>query len=404
MTATPDLPAVSSPPRERDRFVTFSQALMIFLVVVAHWFFLVVQDNGLNSIGIDRYFQAPWMSWILVFVMPMWFGMVGALSKKSALGSVRTYYARRFKRLLIPYFVFAAVMVVLELTLWAAKVGACGDPALRSTEMWFTMNPLKALSWVMPYPHFDCLGVTQAPFWFLTALMFITLVMPWAARIYQRRRLKYLFPVLLAGTTLACDLGQKVLGGLPLLLLARILTTWTFFAYIGFFYIDREYEKVRRWLLPGAAVCTLATAVMVAGPYPDYLFGTANDGNQFPPTAAYLMGGSAAMLLLVWARESLTRFSSVRGVRPFVDYMATNNYTIYIWHMLAYSLAWWTVHWVGAWPTLTGWPIILRQVVVAAVATPILVAFVAVFARCEGWDFPPRWFKRRSGSVEAATT
>lgn len=402
MTASP----APAPPRpqDRDRFVTFAQALMIFLVLAAHWLLMVVQDNGLNTLGLDRYFQAPWLSWILVIVMPTWFGMIGALSKKAALGPVRTYYARRFKRLLIPYFVFAAVMVVLELTLWAAKVGACGDPALQSTELWFTMNPLKALTWVMPFPHFDCLGVTQAPFWFLTALLFITLAMPWAARVYARTRLKYVFPVLLVGTTLACDVGQKVLGGLPLLLLVRILTTWTFFAYIGFFYVDREYERVRRWILPAAILCGLVTVAMVMGPYPDYLFGTANDGNQFPPTAAYVMGGTAMILLLVWARESVMRFSSLRGVRPFVDYMATHNYTIYIWHMLAYAVAWWTVHWVGAWSAVSSWPIVLRQIAVLTLATPVLVAFVAIFFRCESWDFPPRWLRRRSGSVETATT
>lgn len=405
MTALPDQPlSVPAAPRERDRFVTFSQALMIFLVVAAHWFLLVVQDNGLNTVGLDRYFRAPWMSWVLVLVIPTWFGMIGALSKKSALASARTYYSRRFKRLLIPYFVFAAVMVVLELSLWMAKVGACGDPGRRSTEFWFTMNPLKALTWIMPFPHFDCLGITQATFWFLTALLFITLAMPWVARIYQHTRLKYWFPVLLAGTTFACDVGQKVLGGLPVLLLIRILTTWTFFAYIGFFYIDREYERVRRWLLPAAIVCGLVTSAMVLGPYPDYLFGTANDGNQFPPTAAYVMGGTSMILLLVWARESVIRFSSVRGVRPFVDYMSAHNYTIYIWHMLAYAIAWWSVHWIGAWPALSSWPILLRQGAVVVIAVPILAAFVAIFARCEEWDFPPRWLKRRTRPVEAATT
>lgn len=403
MTASSESPRV--PPaevRERDRFVTFAQALMIFLVVVAHWVMMVVQDNGLNTLGLDRYFQAPWLSWILVIVMPTWFGMIGALSKKAALGSIRTYYSRRFKRLLIPYFVFAAVLVSLELVLWATKVGACGDPARQSSELWYTMNLLKALTWVVPYPHFDCLGVTQAPFWFLTALLFITLAMPWVARVYQHTRLKYWFPFLLVGTTLACDLGQKLLGGQPLLLLVRILTTWTFFAYIGFFYADREYEKVRRWLLPAAIVCGLLTLAMVAGPYPDYLFGTANDGNQFPPTAAYVMGGTAAILLLVWARESVMRFSLVRGVRGFVDYMAANNYTIYIWHMFAYSIAWWALHWIGAWSALSSWPILLRQISVDVVAAPVLMALVAVFARCERWDFPPRWIKRMR-SVETAT-
>lgn len=399
---TSPLPPPTAAPRERDRFLTFAQALMIFLVVAAHWLLMVVQDNGQNMIGLDRYFQAPWLSWVLVIVMPTWFGMIGALSKKSALGSVRTYYARRFKRLLIPYYVFAAVAVSLQLVMWAGRVGICGDPARVSGELWYTINPLKALTWIVPFPHFDCLGLTQAPFWFLTALLFITLVIPGVARIYARTRLKYWMPFLLAGATLACDLGQKVLGGLPLLLLIRILTTWTFFAYIGFFYIDREYEKVRRWLLPGSVLCGLLTLVMVLGPYPDYLFGTANDGNQFPPTAAYVMGGSAAMLLLVWARESLARFSEARGVRPFVDYMAKNNYTIYIWHMMALAIAWWALHWVGLWPGVAELPILLRQVVQIAVATPVLVGLVAVFARCEGWDFPPRWLKRRTRSVETA--
>lgn len=393
--------ATPAAPRERDRFLTFAQALMIFLVVLAHWLLMVIQDNGRNMIGLDRYFAAPWYSWVLVFVMPAWFAMIGALSKKAALESVRTYYARRFKRLLIPYYVFAAVTVTLELAMWATKVGPCGDPARVSTDALYTINPLKALTWIVPFPHFDCLGITQAPFWFLTALLFITLVIPWVARIYDRTRLKYWMPFLLAGATFACDLGQKVLGGLPLLLLIRILTTWTFFAYVGFFYIDREYEKVRRWLLPGAIGCGLVMAAMVIGPYPDYLFGGANDGNQFPPTAAYVMGGCAGMLLLVWARESLARFSETRGVRPFVDYMATNNYTIYIWHMMAMAVAWWALNYAGAWPAAE-LPILLRQLVQIAVATPILLVLVAVFARCEGWDFPPRWLKRRTRPVEAA--
>jgi len=389
----------------KDRFVTFAQALMIFTVLAAHWSFMVVQPDGQNMVGLDRLFRFPAMSWSLVIVMPCWFSMVGALSKKAALGRVRTYYWRRFKRLLIPYYVFAAVMVTVELALWAAKIGPCGNPAMQSSNALFTFDPAKALSWIVPFPHYDCLGLTQAPFWFLTALLFITLAMPLTARIYRTPRLGTWFPLLLVATTFACDLGQKVLGGQPLLLLVRILSTWVYFAYLGFFYVDRRYEPVRRYLLPGALLTALVTVLAVAGPYPDYLFGSANDGNQFPPTGAYLLGGTAALLLLLWGRESVMRFSELPGVRRTVDYLARNNYTIYIWHMTVLVIVWWGLHWVGLWPAVSSWPTLLYQLLQVVLCIPVLMLLVGVFRRTEQWDVPPRWMRRRTTRpAEAAAT
>lgn len=387
--------------KERDRFFTTMRAGAVFALMVVHWGWAVIIDN-LSGTGMDTaygwHFMA-WATWLFAWIPPVWLGMFGALNRNAAQGSLRSFYRKRYTRLLVPYYVFAAVMVSAQLILWGTGVGQCGGNG-PSDNGWFSMNPLKALTWLVPFPHFDCFGMTMAPLWFLSAFLILTAVFPFFARIYENDRYRIPFLVLLAGSPLFFDAVNYVTGHttdpLPPVYILQVLAVWGLFGYGGFFYADRYQDRpgVRRWFPWAFVGFSLFTAVLAAGPYPD-AYWSSTHGNQFPPTMAYVTAGLAAASLLLWARDAIVRLSLVRGVRGFVDWLERYNYTIYLWHMVPLLVTVWVVTWLGLQPTIDSWPIVLQRVLWFLVPWPVLVLLVKIFAPAERWGFPPKWWVRR---------
>lgn len=400
--AAPSLATDAAAPRgDKDRFLTTMRAAAVFSLTFVHWGWAVVVDN-LSGTGMDTlygwHFMA-WATWLFAWIPPVWLGMFGALSRDAARGRVRTFYRKRYTRLLVPYYVFAAVLVTIQLSLWSAGAGQCGGNG-PSENAWFSMSPLKALTWIVPFPHFDCFGITMAPLWFLAAFLLLTAIFPLFVRIYDKPRWRLPFLALLALSPLFFDVVNRVTGHtsnpLPVVYIFQLLAVWGIFGYLGFFYRDRYQDRpeVRRWFPWVFLGLGLLTAVMAAGPYPD-AYWSGMHGNQFPPTAAYVTAGLAATALLLWGRDVVVRFSELPGIARFVDWLALRNYTIYIWHQVPLVIVVWAVTWLGLVPTLDSWPIVVQRIFYFLAPWPLLLLVVKVFAPVEKWGFPPQWWQRR---------
>ncbi|MFN8104324.1 MAG: acyltransferase [Acidimicrobiia bacterium] len=395
----------------RDRLVTVARASAVLALMVVHWGLAVTLSTGLSQSGPDAawgWTWTGWATWVFVWIGPAWFGIFGALNGRAARRSVGTFYRKRFTRLLVPYWVYAAVMLTLEFMLWAGHVGNCGTPV---TDNWMLQfGPLQALSWIMPFPHASCIGIGQAPFWFMGVYLLLTLLLPGLVRIYDSRWRKW---TLAAGLVLpfvfdfayrALDLPRGV-DHFSLLWIPQNVVIWGMFGFLGLYYADKTHERpeVRRWFPAGFVVFTLVTAAMTIGPWPDAMW-SGSSGNQFPPTAAYMTGGLAAVCLILWQRDRLVRFSELRWTRAFVDWLDVNNYTIYIWHMTAYLVIWWALEGLGLidvagqYAKVVGVPPVVSQLLLFLLPWPVILVIVRIFHRCEGWDIPPKWWKRRKAA------
>jgi len=409
-------------PQERDRFFSTMRAFAVLALMVVHWGLAVTFSNGLSQIGIDRFTVLPsWLTWVFVWIGPVWFGMFGALNLRGVRKALRThslqaFYRKRLTRLLIPYYAYAAVFVLLELGLKIGGVGQCADPAA-GTDLFFRLDAVwKWFTWLLPFPHVDCLGLGQAPFWFMSVYIFLTLVFPLLVKLYDRTKAvrlpfgreiasRYAIVLGFVAVSFAFDLLGRILftyqtGATPLMPF-QMIVVWGFFGFLGFFYAEKEHDQpfVKEWAGRIGVGLTLATGLMVIGPYPDALW-DGTGGNQFPPTAAYVTGGLASVCFMLRARNAITKFSRLPLVEPAVNALEKYNYTVYIWHMAALQLVWWGTKALGWHETLVfsdvehpvnvlfDLSIPLSQLLFFVLSWPFLVLLVRVFYRAESWTLP----------------
>lgn len=403
-------------PPQRDRFITAVRAATLFTVVVVHVSFMVVLADGISIDTMDKYWGLPYVSWVFTWAMPSLFAAGGALALKAARGNPRQFVKRRFGRLMIPYWFFAATMLVVELALRGIGESACRPDGL---------GAFRLLALVFPLP-IDCVGFGS--FWYLTVFIPITLAAPWLARLYDRRHMHLLLPVGLFVATFVLDLAHKAtvdtIGVFPPLFLLRVLVGWTFFFVVGFWYGDRYHERpdVKRWLLPFAIVATLGTAFLVlAVGYPKALLAGIDAtgrsaGNQFPPTGAYLLGGAAMFAWMLWARSWIIRASELPVLRPAVDWIDGHGYTIYIWHIVPYLALHGVLQALGVFATervpamgaeitrLRQIPVNLERFAWVVVDWLLLIPLVKLLHPVEQWDLPPKWWRRRAERRASASS
>jgi len=401
----------------RDNLIHILRGVAIFSVVTFH---LLIQHIHPDGRGLDRApVNAEWVNWILIWCLP-WFVLTGGAV---AYWGVKRLWARttpgrdrrratlqflqgRLVRMLVPYFVFVAIMAPMEILI--GKIGGA-DGICRG----FGLK--QALTWVVPFPHADCLQLPKWPFWFLMFYIPVTLASPllvWAFEKRWGRRLLLTVPMLVIllddrlfyflKHTAVADLYDPAIAktlitpGAALAGLVNVLAGFILFFAFGFLYASGFWHS-RRKLSAGLGVAMMATTLvlMTVGPY-------TTGGQQFPMMAGYVLWGIGTFQLMVAFREGVERLWRLRFVRPVVDWLSTKSYTIYIWHMALIVAAWWTLQALGANGPLYSLPMIFGHLALFIVAWLYIVPTVDVTFRFESWTFPPRWWARRHHSLPPA--
>lgn len=394
MSPMSHMPTKSS---ERDRFLTAVRGFTMFVVPTVHASMLIfLAGPAVGAVTVGEYVGVLPMSWIFAWAMPSLFAAGGALALKGARQDPGVFIKRRLVRLFAPYWVYAACILVVQIVLWRAGSQTCANGRFGLPQLLMLVFPLPV----------DCAN-TSGSLWYLTVFIPITIGSPWLARLYDRRHMRWLLPLLLLVGTLGLDGVHKVLGFSPLpVFILRVFCVWTFFYVLGFLYADRYHERqaVRRWFIPAAVVFALFTAglVAVAG-YPQALLadvdpaGGQGAGNQFPPTFAYLMGGLAMILLLVRFRDLVVRVSQWRYIRQAVDWIDQRSYTIYIWNFAPYAALYWALSAAGLVqaryvPALgvdvgsfLGLPFVVERIFWAAATWALLIPVTMLFYPVERW-------------------
>lgn len=290
-------------------------------------------------------------------------------------------------------------MSAVEILLGTAGFKACEAFGLK-----------QALTWIIPFPHQDCLVYSRWPFWFLMIYIPVALATPLLAWIFDKRWGPWL---LILGPALVIFFNDRsVFNGLQYLdvndpqALAPVLTPTVmlqfvanmylgfvaFFA-VGFLYAKGVLRDRRRLCLAGGATMMAATLLlMVVGPY-------THNQQQFPIQGGYLLWGIGTFLVLVAARPQVEDLWRLKGVRPAIDWLSVNSYTIYIWHFTAILALWWTIYFLGLRDGLYGLPVWVQHLTLYALVWVYLIPLIAATRRFETWSFPPKWWKRRRSGI-----
>lgn len=400
----------------RDVFIVVMRALAMLGVVGVHVLLYQVSYDGRP----DRATAVrwDWLNWTMIWCVP-WFVLCGGavnfwsiqrLWQRTSPGrerraQTRSFIWKRMKRMLIPYAAFAAIMVAVELSLnyggWARCAG---------------FGPKQALTWIVPFPHEDCLEHSKWPFWFLMFYIPVTLLGPVLAWIYRSRWGKWALVVVPTAIILVNDKlffyslkgvdpsDPSLVQGLgkwgSLAFVLDIMLGFVVFFVVGFLYADGTLR--RRPAVTGVAGLGLSAATMLmitVGPY-------TTGQQQFPLQAGYLFWGVGLFMVMTWARAYVERLGRPGSVGTVTSWVSMRSYSIYIWHMTALTAAWWTLYALGLRDGLYSLPIPVQHVILFTLCWVYIWLIVGVTYRFESWDFPPKWWTRMRTSRQAtpATT
>lgn len=388
----------------RDVFVVVMRALAMVGVVGVHVLLYQVSYDGRPDRATAL--RWDWLNWTLIWCVP-WFVLCGGvvnfwslqrLWQRTSQGrdrrrEVRGFIWKRLKRMLIPYAAFAVIMTVLEVSLNYGGWGRCAG-----------FGPKQALTWIVPFPHLDCLDHSRWPFWFLMFYIPVTLLGPLLVWIYRRPWGKWALVLVPTAIILVNDRFFYGLRGVdttdpaqvqslitPAKLgigLLDIMLGFIVFFVVGFLYADGTLT--RRPAVTGAVGLGLSATTMLmitVGPY-------TTGQQQFPLQAGYLFWGVGLFLVMTWARGFVERLGAPGRVGSMTLWVSDRSYSIYIWHMTALTAAWWTVYAVGLRDGLYSLAIPVQHVVLFALCWVYIWLIVSIAFRFESWDFPPKWWTR----------
>lgn len=293
--------------------------------------------------------------------MPIVFFVSGSLAFRSlrtaADGRRRaamTYWRRTYRRLLLPYWVFYAVI---------AAIALAGD-AISDGDRW-TVDPV-ALAWgatglVVPNYSAEARLLT-GHVWFMSVFLVLTLLAPAMVRAFERRP----WTLLATSVTTFAVLAVLELSGDFRTPLALDRTAMFSILYVvGFAYTAGRIGATPRWALAGVA----AVAALGAWAYDGTESGTVNASNVM-----HLLVGSAWLFALLALAPLLRR--AVADRHRWLDAITRRSYTTYLWGWPTCSAsARWTRGWLGR-----GWD---QRLAMASMSIALLLVAIWVFGPVE---------------------
>lgn len=394
--------------RAPDLLITFLRGWGMIAVLLLHWIFDFWTAPPEPTANLSARSAFPWFLWVIgLWVIPGFFFATGATSWRS-LGRTQAgpWIWSRLKRVLVPYYVLAVVLGTAELLAGFAGIGRCRT---------FGLGQL--LTWLIPFPHYDCLMLPSMPLWYVTAFVMVTILMPLLYRIMKHTWTIGLFSLAVIGVliwsayVLVPLLKDLISGGMTagsaitptadqyVAFFAAHALAWPAFTMLGFAYGRGTLQRRGRWLIPlGLVILAVGLAPLVAGLVPSDIV-----GNLQPPSITLLVGASGALLVFVGIRDWLgSALTKLHLVRP-LDAIARRSYTIYLWHMTVFAAVWWGAAELGLLDT--PWALqhpLGRNILIALAAIPLLFVTVWYFQRFEQPGAVGRLFRRKRAGAEKA--
>jgi hypothetical protein len=322
---------IDNTPDSRNRAVDFLRVAAICVVVIWHWALSIThrRDGQLVNPNPVEHVPGGWLlTWVLQ-VMPVFFiiggyaNLTGWDSLTQRGGGAFAFLRKRMSRLLLPAGVFAAVWLIIEITLRLTITDYAG--ALEVMPLMFT------------------------PLWFLGAYVWVTLLVPLTARLHRRFGLNAtlaLGVVVVMVDLLRFGLDEYRLG------LVNAALVWIFVHQLGYLWRDGYLDPVHRRValaIGGYAIVALTTTLDT---YPRSMVAvTGEDVSHMWPTTAVIAALALGQTgLATLAAPALCRWLRRREPYRVVVLLGGVLLTIFLWHMTALLIVYLTVEAVGFTP------------------------------------------------------
>jgi hypothetical protein len=383
--------------RGEDRLLTVFRGFSMIFVVGVHIGWAQVTQRGTGNEAAFSGWPIDLASWGIVWIS-LFFVVSGALMRNADKVPYRVFLRTKLIRLLMPYYVFVAVLVPVEIFISKAfPDSVCGN-----------FSAKKIATWILPL-HEDCLGLAQGPLWFLQVFLVFAILAPFIVRLFDSKARHWVIPGALFalalfdylwlsgvwGRPIAIGAASAEDAGLLLVFVLHVHVFWGLVFYLGLYYADGYTKRFEGHYLRVGVLLSILTVLLVAGipglfdgPYGTQVFGYMWDGgNQFPPTLAWLVGTLAASAFILWARKLIVTWSWRPLVAPAIDWLSKNSLTLLIWHMVAYEIVYWTIRLTGRLPffeeTLRGISPVLERLTWLTLTIPLVLLITALFAPIE---------------------
>lgn len=367
--------AVNATPADRDRWVDALRVGSLLVVVLGHWFMVVLTPDGriTNALSIAPALQP--VTWLLQ-VMPLFF-LVGGVAHAHALDSLArrhpetegryaTFVRARAQRLLRPTLAFLLVWVALGAGAHLAGVTERGDGQGELARNALVMVPQLL--------------------WFVGIYLGVCACAPAMRRLHDRWGLWAV--AMLVGLAVAVDLARfaadlSVIGNL------NFAFVWLALHQLGFAWRDGLLTTRRGWLMAVGGFGAMGLAVAV-GPYPVSMVGLPGEAvsNMAPPTVALLAQGIGICGLAVVLRPVMNRVLTRPRVWRVLVLSGAFAMTAFLWHLTALMLVLVGLRSLGVeQPEVASGLWWLTRPLLFAVLAVVTAGLVALFVR---FDRPPR--------------
>lgn len=275
--------------------------------------------DTLRAVALTRVvvYHASSNDWVTIFAaMPLMFFVAGSLyaaslERRRALLVIRD----RYRRILLPYWLYLAAMVVL----WASLA---------------VLNQLSPLDWVgLLFPVLSADGpqgpgagtpleLTWMALWYLQFHLILSLVGPWLRRAQQRH-------VVATWVTIGVLFGAGLVLGSAIAVVVFYFACWI----LGYHQHDGHLEAFlrRRWIAICAVIGPVGAALFVAvGPDA----GTSAIGLRLGALGAALLG-VFWLVLAMGLRPIVEPRLNGLATRSVVNWFSQRSLTIYMWHLVA---------------------------------------------------------------------
>lgn len=341
----------ATPQKGRDHFIDLLRSASIIRVV------------GIHILNRSNYWFWPAPTYVMPG-MPIVFFVSGGLAYRSlrAVDGVRrastTYWRRTYRRLLLPYWTFYAVI---------ATVAVIGDVVSDSPRWTIDVGQLflGATGLVVP----DASSIMRkytGHVWFMSVFLVLAFLAPALVRWFDRSRWTLLATaVALFGTIQWIEVGLEARAVIEE---AEAVATFAIPYIAGFWYTDGSLGKVPGKLFAAGAAILAAAA---------WLYDGTESGTVNASHVMHLTVGVAWLALLLAFTPQLRRLADRH--QPLIDRITRRTFTTYLWGWTTCAVA------VDISRPLTSsvWG---YRVLLTTLSIVLLVIAVLIFGRVEDWS------------------
>lgn len=257
-----------------------------------------------------------------LFEMPLFFFVTGASNSFSKKDNYFSFILKRYKRILVPYWIFAIICAFLSIIYFRYSTGINFITAIKVLISW--LIPINMQMTTLPY-------FTWA-LWFIPVYLCVVLVIPFLKAVKETRYEKPFSILLFLFFVIA---SYKRLGWI------QNVIFYSFWVYLGLFYkeiklnLRKHYFKI---IIITTTICSfLSLVIFFYKGYPiDMQY------NKFPPNIMFALFSNIMMVLILLSIPIINNlyiyFERNQIISKIANLFVTRSMTIFLYQIFAFNL------------------------------------------------------------------